>query len=238
MQRKIVLIAAASFLATSIASAQEIKVNTNINANTDINANANMGANTNINANANLGADKVKMEATLTGNSNIRGNATSSAKKSDKATTTSNSPSSASTSSNHSTTAEAHMSAVAKFVQSLLAVADREGGIGVQVRAVAQAQNDTATTTASSIINIEKRGKFRTFLFGTDYKSIGQLRSDLSVTENNIVQLKSIIEKTTSTTGKVELAAQVKVLEDTQVKMNTYIKAHEDIFSLFGWFNK
>ena len=218
MQRKIVLIAAASFLVTNIALAQGVSVNANVNANLDV--------------------GKMKVEATTTTNSDIRGNATSSAKKNDKATTTANAPSSASTTSNRSTTAEAHMSAVAKFVQSLLAVADREGGIGVQVRAIAQAQNDTATTTASAITNIEKRGKFRTFLFGADYKSIGQLRSDLSITENNIVQLKSIIDKITSTTDKAELAAQIKVLEDAQVKMNAYIKAHEDIFSLFGWFNK
>jgi len=144
----------------------------------------------------------------------------------------------ATTESKRSATAEAHMSAVATFVQSLLAVANREGGIGAQVRAVAEAQNNTASTTAQAMAAIEARGKLRTFLFGTDYKSIGQLRSDVTVTENNIAQLKAVLEKAASATTKVELTTQLKALEGAQAQLNAYIKANESSFSLFGWLNK
>jgi len=220
MQRKIVSIAIAGFLATGIASAQEISVNANVNAN------------------ANVVAGKVSVEATTTADLNTRGNATSSTKKNERATTTGTASSSASAQGKRSTTAEAHMSVVAKFVQSLHAVANRDGGIGAQVRAVAQAQNDTATTTATAITNIEARGKLRTFLFGADYKNTGQLRSDLSITENNIAKLKTLVEGATNTVDKADLMAQIKVLEDMQVQLNAYIKAHESSFSLFGWLNK
>ncbi len=220
MQRKIVSIAAASLLATSIASAQEV------------------GINTNLNANANLGVGKVNVESTTTVKTNAREDTTSSAKKDDEVKPAKTETTSAKVESKRSTTAEAHMSAVAIFVQSLLSVANREGGIGAQVRAVAEAQNTTASTTAAAITAIEARGKLRTFLFGTDYKSIGQLRSDVTVTENNIAQLKAVLDKALNVTTKAELTAQLKALESTQAQLNAYIKANESSFSLFGWLNK
>jgi hypothetical protein len=220
MHRKIVSILVASLFATGVASAQEV------------------GVTTNVNANAALGVAKVNVGATTTVTTNTRGNATSSAKKDNEAKTTKTETTSVTTESKRSSTGEAHMSAVAVFVQSLLSIANREGGIGTQVRAVAQAQNDTASTTAAAITAIEARGKLRTFLFGTDYKSIGQLRSDVTVTENSIAQLKAVLDKALSVTTKAELTTQLKALEDTQVKLNAYIKANESSFSLFGWLNK
>src|ERR1035437_2312565 len=47
-------------------------------------------------------------------------------------------------------TAEDHRSAVATFVQSLLAIADRKGNLGEQVRVIAQAQKDSEATTTNA----------------------------------------------------------------------------------------
>src|SRR3989338_8415290 len=52
-------------------------------------------------------------------------------------------------------TAEAHRSTVAAFVQSLLNVANREGGIGAQVRVIAQTQSNAASTSAEAITKVE-----------------------------------------------------------------------------------
>ncbi len=131
--------------------------------------------------------------------------------------------------------AEIYRSDVASFVKSLTGVANRQGGIGAQVRIIAQAQNDSASTTATAMTKVESRGKLRTLFFGSDYKNLGQLRSEIVVTQNNIDQLKDLIAQTTNTTDKAELEAQVKVLEASQVKIQAFIKAHESSFSLFGW---
>lgn len=81
--------------------------------------------------------------------------------------------------------AEQHRSIVANFVQNLLKVASRqEGGIGDQVRVVAQQQNDSKEREAQAIEKVQKRGKFRTFLIGTDYKNLGQLRNETVQTRN------------------------------------------------------
>lgn len=135
-------------------------------------------------------------------------------------------------------TAEAHRSSVAAFVRSLLSVANREGGIGAQVRVVAQSQMDSASTSARAMMNIENRSKVKTFFLGSDYKSLGQLWSETVVTQNNIATLETLRDSATSAEAKAELSAQIEVLEDTQADLEAYVEAHEDSFSLFGWFVK
>ena len=135
-------------------------------------------------------------------------------------------------------TAESHRSAVATFVHSLLDVANREGGIGAQVRVIAREQNDSATTSSEAITKINNRGVLQTIFFGDDYESLGVLRSEIATTTNNISRLNNLLDKTTSDTDKAALLAQIKVLEDSQAKLDTFVKAHGNSFSFFGWFTK
>ena len=131
--------------------------------------------------------------------------------------------------------AEAHRSVVANFVHSLLAVADREGGIGQQVRVIAQQQNDSKEKTADAIDKIEKRGKIKTFLLGTDYKNIGALRSEMVKTRNQIEQLKRLADKAKNKQNETELQTQIQNIEQEQANINSFISQNESKFSLFGW---
>lgn len=131
--------------------------------------------------------------------------------------------------------AESHRSTVANFVQSLLAVADREGGIGQQVRVIAQQQNDSKEKVVKSINKVEKRNKFKTFLIGTDYKNTGALRSEMVKTRNQIEQLKRLAEKAENEGDKTELQNQIQALEQEQANIDNFITQNEDKFSLFGW---
>lgn len=129
----------------------------------------------------------------------------------------------------------AHRSAIANFVQSLLAVADREGGIGQQVRLIAQQQNESKELTAEAIDTVEKRSKIKTFLLGTDYKNIGALRSEMVKTRNHIEQLTRLGDQAEIDQDKTELQAQIQNLEQEQTKINSFISENENKFSLFGW---
>jgi len=132
-----------------------------------------------------------------------------------------------------------HRSTVSTFVQSLLNVADREqGGIGEEVKAIAQAQNDTKDKVADAIDKIQNRSKTKTFLIGTDYKNIGQLRSEMVKTGNQIDQLNRLVDKTTSEENKTALQGQIQTLEQEQQKIEDFLKTNESKFSLFGWFVK
>lgn len=131
--------------------------------------------------------------------------------------------------------AESHRSTVANFVQSLLTVADREGGIGQQVKVIAEQQNDSNEKVAESIDKVEKRGKFKTFLIGTDYKNTGALRSEMVKTRNQIEQLNRLVDKAENDQDKTELQAQIQTLEQEQANIDNFITQNENKFSLFGW---
>lgn len=131
-----------------------------------------------------------------------------------------------------------HRSVVATFVHKLLEVANREGGIGEQVRVIARAQNDAATTTAEVLNRVEKRNKIKTFLIGSDYKNLGSLRSEMVQTRNRIEQLKDLMEKAETAADKTELQNQIQTLLREQTRIDNFIKAQEGKFSLFGWLVK
>ncbi len=131
---------------------------------------------------------------------------------------------------------EEHRSAVANFVQTLLkATSSTEGGIGQQVRVVAQQQNDSDATSSKAIEKIQSRNKIKTFLIGSDYKNLGALRSEMVQTRNRIDQLDRVIQNTTDT---AEIQAQIQTLEQEQTKIENFIKEQEGKFSLFGWLIK
>lgn len=146
---------------------------------------------------------------------------------------------SSTTDSKATTTGQEHRSEVAAYVQGLLRIADRDaGGIGSQVRVIAREQNDSGTTTAQARAQIETRGKFKTFLIGSDYKNIGIIRSELAQTEKRIARLEALAVSSTVAADKDELNLQIQALKDDKVKLELFVEARENVFSLFGWFVK
>lgn len=132
-----------------------------------------------------------------------------------------------------------HRSAVATFVQNLLSLADREkGGIGEQVKTIAQQQNDSKDNVADRIDKVGDRSEFKTFLIGTDFKNIGELRSEMVTTGNQIDELKTLLDKTTDVTNKATLQSQIDALTLEQQKINDFIKTNESKISLLGWLVK
>ncbi|MES2203015.1 MAG: hypothetical protein V4474_01685 [Patescibacteria group bacterium] len=199
----------------TIASAQDV---------TAVNVNANINATAEVHAQGTTSADLQAED---------RDNATGEATETEHAT-----GASASTSANGEVTAASHRSAVASFVQSLLAIANREGGVGAQVRAVAQSQQDSASTSADAMAKVEARSALKTLFLGSDYHSLGQLRSEMATTSANIAKLKALLAQTTDASVQADLSAQIQVLENQQAEVNAFVQAHESSFSFFGWFVK
>ncbi len=136
------------------------------------------------------------------------------------------------------TTAELHRSEVAKFVQTLLFSSTRLGGIGEQVRLIAQEQASSTERTVTAIEKIEQRSNFKTFIIGTDYKNLGVIRSELVTMQNRIQRLSTEAERMASSTDKNTIIQEVVVLGEERLKLETFVKNNENIFSLFGWVRK
>ncbi len=82
---------------------------------------------------------------------------------------------------------------------------------------------------------VENRSGFKVFFIGTDYKNLGELRSEMVTTQNHLDRLNKAMERASSTTVKEDLEAQIKELEIIKNKADGFIKANENKFSLFGW---
>ncbi len=135
-------------------------------------------------------------------------------------------------------TAEAHRSAVATFVQSLRTTADRDGGIGMEVRAVAQSQSDAASTTADAMTKIENRSKVVSFFLGTDWKSVGAIRSAIAQNNADVRSLEKAAALATDPSVRAELESEIETLQGTRVALEGFVTSHEEKFSLLGWFTK
>ena len=133
---------------------------------------------------------------------------------------------------------DANRSAVSLVVRSLLAIADRDGGIGAEVRLVAQEQASTTIQTNESKNEVESDGSVKVFFFGPDYKNLGELRSSIVTTENNITRLEKAAARTTSASVRADLEVQIQALEAEASSTEAFVKENESKFSLLGWFVK
>ncbi len=218
MKTKLLLVLALVFSLGSFSTAHALSIGVDVNTNAEVKTQGNATSSTKTEVKGNATSSSAKSEvhgnATSSGRTEVKGNATSSIAK---------------------LNAETHGSAVVAIVKALLNAANRDGGIGAEVRVVAQSQNDSASTTVNAMTQIEKRGLLRRILFGSDHKNLGQLRSAMVKTENNIEKLKELIMRTSDAQLKAELNTQVNALADSEVKLESFIKAHESSFSLLGW---
>jgi|JI10StandDraft_1071094.scaffolds.fasta_scaffold203571_2 cytoskeletal protein RodZ len=135
-------------------------------------------------------------------------------------------------------TGDQHKSAVAKFVESLEKIADKDKKVGEQVREIAKAQQEMDESIADAIDKVKKRSKFATFLIGTDYKNIGKIRSESVKTDQRIVKLETLAGEAATLEIKETLNKEIQAIKDEQLKLDNFIKVNEQTFSLFGWFAK
>ena len=134
---------------------------------------------------------------------------------------------------------EEHRSTVSNFVQELQGVADNQkGGIGEQVRLIAQEQNQVREKIADEIESIQERNKIKTFLIGSNYKNLGKLRSEMVQTRNRLEKLTRLMEQTTNQADKTELQNQIQIMEQERLNIENFVKTNESKFSLFGWLVK
>lgn len=135
--------------------------------------------------------------------------------------------------------ADLHRSNVASFVRMLLQIATTTGdGIGKEVRLIAQEQNNSMEKVSEGIKAIENRGKFKTFLLGTDFKNIGMIRSELAKTQSAIDKLNRTLQKMNTSTIAASTTEQIQNLTKEQERLKSFVEQNENRFSMFGWFVK
>jgi len=129
-------------------------------------------------------------------------------------------------------------SKVANAVQQMLQVADRNGGIGQQVRVIAQEQNQSINQAEESLSKVENRNGFVKFLIGPNYGEINKSEKLLEQNREKIEQLNQIKTQLPNQGDHQMLTQQIQVLEQANLEIENTLKNSQQGISLLGWMFK
>lgn len=137
-----------------------------------------------------------------------------------------------------SQTAEQRRNGVANAVREMLQIAERNGGIGQQVRVIAQAQTQNQEKLEISLAKVQSRSGFAKFFIGPNYNEINNSKKLLEQNHEQIKQLNQIKNQLASQSDAQNLTQQIQTLEQTSLQIESSLRAAQRGFSLFGWMFK
>ncbi len=137
-----------------------------------------------------------------------------------------------------SATAEQRRSRVANAVQQMLQISERNGGIGQQVKTIAQTQTQNQEKLEASLQKIQSRGKFAKFFIGPNYNEINSAQKVLEKNQEQIKQLNQIKTQLSNPDDAQTLTQQIQILEQVNLQIENSLQNAQKEFSLFGWMFK
>lgn len=129
-------------------------------------------------------------------------------------------------------------SEVANQVQELLKLADRVGGIGEQVRAFAQAQNENIEKIEKAVSEIRSRNGFARFFVGIKTDKVEEAENLLNDSKQKLEVLKSLKTEIKKATDLETFENAVNQIEEYIKEADEKVKEEVKGFSLFGWLFK
>lgn len=133
---------------------------------------------------------------------------------------------------------EQRRSQVANAVHQMLQVADRVGGIGEQVRVIAQSQQQNHEEVEAKLERIKERSGFAKFFIGPKYDEIEKAKDLLEQDKDKIKSLEELKSVLTNEEDKAKITEQVEVIKKAMTEVENIIGEEQEGFSLFGWLAK
>ena len=130
-----------------------------------------------------------------------------------------------------------HQEKAAKAAQRLSGQASMDLTIGIEAGDIAKEQVKSSVRAAEVAADIEANPQkgIRAFLFGSDYKNLGALRSEIVTTENRISRLERMRANTTDPIARDTIDTQITEMKSANEAALAFIEEHQSGFSLFGW---
>ncbi len=132
-------------------------------------------------------------------------------------------------------TATQRRSNVANAVQEMLQVANRNGGIGQQVKTIAQTQTQNQEKLEASLQKVQSRVGLAKFFVGPDYDEISNAKKILEQNKEQIEQLNQVKNQLANQGDQQILTEQIKTLEQSNLEIENSLGTAQKGFSLFGW---
>lgn len=129
-------------------------------------------------------------------------------------------------------------SGVANAVQAMLQIADRNGGIGQQVKTIAQAQTQNQAKLEANLEKVQSRSGFAKFLVGPNFGEIKDAQKTMAQNKEQIRQLNQLRTQLSNEGDQLQLTEQIKTLEQANLNIENSLQKAQGGFSLFGWLNK
>jgi hypothetical protein len=129
-------------------------------------------------------------------------------------------------------------SQVSNAVQEMIQMAERNGGVGEQIRTIAQTQNQNQIKLEESIEKVQKRSNLVKFIAGPDYKEINSAKKILEQNREQIQQINQIKMQLENSADQQVLTKQVQLLEVANLEIENVLNNSQKGFSLLGWMFK
>ncbi|MFH1656789.1 MAG: hypothetical protein ABH956_03390 [Candidatus Nealsonbacteria bacterium] len=129
-------------------------------------------------------------------------------------------------------------SQVAIAVQEMLQLAERNSGIGQQVKIIAQNQIQNQEKLEESLQKVQSRGGFAKFFVGPNYGEIKNAKKILEQNREQINQLNQVKNQLNNQSDQQQLTEQIQTLEQANLEIENSLGTEQKGFSLFGWMFK
>jgi len=139
---------------------------------------------------------------------------------------------------NRSETARENMSDVAARVEELLTVREGGGGIGEQVRMIAQEQKMAQEQIREETNRLESRKGLLKKIVGPDYKAIKTMEGLMEQNRLRIQNLEQIAGQLQNQADLETVQAAIAALQEQNSSLQEQVTAEENSGSLLGWLMK
>lgn len=134
--------------------------------------------------------------------------------------------------------ASSRRSEVANAVQEMLQISERNMGVGMEIRIIAQTQTQTHAELEASLEKIQNRSRFLKFLIGPDYNEVKNAEGMLAQNQEKITELVQLQNQLENLEDEIQLAEQIQVLEQANLEIQNSLTDSQKGFSLLGWLFK
>ncbi|MCK5084446.1 MAG: hypothetical protein KAQ64_02225 [Candidatus Pacebacteria bacterium] len=136
---------------------------------------------------------------------------------------------------NQESQGEQRRSRVASAVQEMLAVADRNPGVGKQIRTIAQNQNQEQEEMEVVLEVAKKRNGVVKFLIGPNYKELKKAENRLEEYKNRLGKLNNLRVQLENSSDIEVLTQQIQIMEQIGAELENEVDKEKQGISLFGW---
>jgi hypothetical protein len=131
-----------------------------------------------------------------------------------------------------------HMSRVAQKVEEILTMQTMQGGIGQQVRQVAQEQKTAQNQIQTELGNVDSRGGLLKSIIGPDYKALKNMQKQMEQNQIRIQEMSQLQNQLTNRGDITQVQEMIQALIDQNTALQDRINLEEQSGSMLGWLFK